>query len=144
MEYQGVVERGTLLVGPGGSNRHRLAILRDHTGTGGRDFTVSFGRGLGSVLVDTLLRDGSDLRIARHRIVLAVVGSGVLSVERLSVDENNRAREMYGVTVDLVNACVTLPCRTGIVLGSCNIEVPGASNRSPAKRTISSVKIIAR
>jgi hypothetical protein len=60
MEYQGVVERDTLLVGPGGSNRHRLAILRDHTGTGGRDFTVSFGPGLGSVVVDTLLSDGSD------------------------------------------------------------------------------------
>src|SRR4029077_11446083 len=124
-------------------NRHRFTVLRDHTHAGGGDFAVSLCRGLGSVGVDPLLRDSSDPRIARHCVVLDVGGPGVLSMERLSVCENNRAREMDGVTVDLVNACVTLPC-PGSYLEAAISRSQVPSNRSPAKRTIGNVKIIAR
>jgi hypothetical protein len=68
MEHEGVMEDDVLLVSPGAGNRHRLAVLRNHTGTCGRNFAASFGRGLGSVVVETFLRDRSDSRIARDWI----------------------------------------------------------------------------
>jgi hypothetical protein len=50
VEHQSVVERDALLVRAGAGNRHRLTIFRDHTGTCGRYFVVSLGRGLGNGL----------------------------------------------------------------------------------------------
>jgi len=101
MEHEGVMEGDAVLVSPGAGNRHRLAILRDHAGTCGRNFAASFGRGLGGVVVETFLRDCSDSRIARDWVVLAIVGPGILSLERLPVSENNISRGCKHTSVAL-------------------------------------------